>query len=130
MTAYFIRRLLLIPPTLVGMTLVVFFITRFTPGGPMEQALLEARMKSDGQRGGGGRQESSGLTPAQLLKLQEQYGHDQPFLTAYASWLGAWPKETNRSRANFAEGKMEAEVKLPGTANVLTVKRNAENEAE
>ena len=40
MTAYLIRRLLLIPPTLVGMTLVVFLIIRFTPGGPMEQALL------------------------------------------------------------------------------------------
>ena len=37
MTAYLIRRLLLIPPTLVGMTLVVFFIIRFTPGGPMER---------------------------------------------------------------------------------------------
>ena len=72
MTAYLIRRLLLIPPTLVGMTLVVFFIIGFTPGGPMEQALLEARMKSDGQRGGSSRQQSSGLTPQQLLKLQEQ----------------------------------------------------------
>jgi microcin C transport system permease protein len=130
MTAYLIRRLLLIPPTLVGMTLVVFFIIRFTPGGPMEQALLEARMKSDGQRGGSSRQQSSGLTPAQLLKLQEQYGHDKPFLIAYASWLGAWPKDTNRSRADFAEGKTEAEVKLPGTANVVTVRRTAQDGAE
>lgn len=130
MTAYLIRRLLLIPPTLVGMTLVVFFIIRFTPGGPMEQALLEARMKSDGQRGGSNRQQSSGLTPAQLLKLQEQYGHDKPFLIAYMAWLGTWPKDTNRSRADFAEGKMETEVKLPGTASVVTVKRNANDEAE
>jgi microcin C transport system permease protein len=130
MTAYLIRRLLLIPPTLVGMTLVVFFIIRFTPGGPMEQALLEARMKSDGQRGGSSRQQSSGLTPQQLLKLQEQYGHDKPFLIAYASWLGAWPKETSRSRADFAEEKMETEVKLPGTAHVVTVKRSAKDEAE
>jgi microcin C transport system permease protein len=130
MTAYLIRRLLLIPPTLIGMTLVVFLIIRFTPGGPMEQALLEARMKTDGQRGGAGRQQSSGLTPAQLLKLQEQYGHDKPFLIAYAAWLGAWPKETNRSRADFAEGKMETEVKIPGTANVATVKRSSDNRAE
>ncbi len=129
MTAYFIRRLLLIPPTLVGMTLVVFFIIRFTPGGPMEQALLEARMKSDGQRGGSARQQSSGLTPGQLLRLQEQYGHDKPFPIAYMAWLGVWPKEINRSRADFPEGKMEAEVKLPGTALVLVVKRDAKNEA-
>lgn len=130
MTAYLIRRLLLIPPTLVGMTLVVFFIIRFTPGGPMEQALLEARMKADGQHGGSSRQQSSGLTPAQLLKLQEQYGHDKPFLVAYAAWFGAWPKEINRSRSDFAEGKTETEVKLPGTAHVVNVKRSDKDAAE
>lgn len=130
MTAYLIRRLLLIPPTLVGMTLVVFFIIRFTPGGPMEQALLEARMKQQGDRGGGGRQQSAGLTPGQLLKLQEQYGHDKPFLTAYAMWLGVLPKELNRSRSEFAGDAMETSVKLPGTANVVKVKRTAQDRAE
>ncbi len=131
MGAYLIRRLLLIPPTLIGMTLVVFFIIRFTPGGPMEQALLEARMKSQGERGGGGgRQQSSGLTPGQLLKLQEQYGHDKGFFEAYAAWFGIIPKETNRSRADFAEGKMETQVKIPGTANTVTVKRDAGGKAK
>ena len=130
MGAYLIRRLLLIPPTLIGMTLVVFFIIRFTPGGPMEQALMEARMRDQGQRGGGGRQQSAGLTPAQLLKLQEQYGHDKPFLTAYAMWLGVLPKETNRSRAEFGRDKTETDVKLPGTASVVKVKRTPDNRAE
>ena len=37
MRDYFIRRLLLIPPTLLGVTLLVFTITRFVPGGPMER---------------------------------------------------------------------------------------------
>lgn len=128
MGAYLIRRLLLIPPTLIGMTLVVFFIIRFTPGGPMEQALLEARMKEQGERGGG-RQQSAGLTPAQLLKLQEQYGHDKPFLVAYAAWLGVLPKEINRSRANFAEGRMETAVRIPGTASTVTVKRTSDDKA-
>ncbi len=130
MGAYLIRRLLLIPITLVGMTLVVFFIIRFTPGGPMEQALLEARMKNQGERGGNTRQQSSGLTPQQMLKLQEQYGHDKPFLMAYAAWLGVWPKEINRSRAEYAEGALETSVKIPGTATVVTVKRDAVNRAE
>ena len=131
MTAYFIRRLLFIPPTLIGMTLAVFFIIRFTPGGPMEQALLEARMKADGQKGGAAKQQSSGgLTPGQLLKLQEQYGHDKPFLQAYAAWLGLMPKETNRSRAEFAEGSEEVEVRLPGTAQLVKVRRNDKNGAE
>ncbi|HYF33740.1 MAG TPA: ABC transporter permease subunit [Prosthecobacter sp.] len=129
MTAYLIRRLLLIPPTMIGMTLVVFFIVRFTPGGPMEQAMVEARMKNQGQRSGGAQQASGGLTPGQLLKLQEQYGHDKPFWVAYAGWLGVWPKEINRSRAEFPEGKMETQVKIPGTADLVTVTRLPDNEA-
>lgn len=129
MTAYFIRRLLLIPPTLIGMTLVVFFIIRFTPGGPMEQALLEARMKADGQRGGS-RQPAGGLTPGQLLKLQEQYGHDKGFWEAYAAWLGLWPKEINRSRAEFAADAKETAVRLPGTALEVTVRRSDGDQAE
>src|SRR6185436_13901079 len=32
MRAYFLRRLLLIPPTLLGVTLLVFCVTRFAPG--------------------------------------------------------------------------------------------------
>jgi microcin C transport system permease protein len=129
MTAYFIRRLLLIPPTLVGMTLVVFFIIRFTPGGPMEQALLEARMKVDGQRSGG-HQPAGGLTPGQLLKLQEQYGHDKSFLEAYAAWLGLWPKELSRSRSEFAADARETQVRLPGTALEVTVRRTDDDRAE
>ena len=43
MKSYFLRRLLLIPPTLLGITFFVFAITRFVPGGPMEsfRAVLE-----------------------------------------------------------------------------------------
>ena len=44
MRDYFIRRLLLIPPTLFGITLIVFAITRVVPGGPVEQRLMEIQM--------------------------------------------------------------------------------------
>jgi len=120
MAAYFIRRLLLIPPTLVGMTLAVFALIQFTPGGRLEMALMEARMKEGGRSTN---LQSSGLTPGQILKLEEQFGHDKPFLVAYLSWLGAVPRETNRSRAEFAPDAAETEVKIPGTADVVTVKR-------
>jgi microcin C transport system permease protein len=130
MTAYLIRRLLLIPPTLIGMTLVVFLIIRMTPGGPLEQSIMEARMKGQGERGSSARQSSGGLTPGQLLKLQEQYGHDKPFLVAYAGWLGVLPRETNRSRAEFAEGQTRTEVKIPGTATVVTVERLPDDSAK
>ena len=43
MTAYFIRRTLLIIPTFIGITLLVFAITRFVPGGPIERMIAEAQ---------------------------------------------------------------------------------------
>ncbi|MCE9520279.1 MAG: ABC transporter permease [Verrucomicrobia bacterium] len=45
-------------------------------------------------------------------------------------WLGVLPKEINRSRAEFAKDKSETEVKLPGTANVVVVRRTIDNRAE
>ena len=45
MRDYFIRRFLLILPTLIGATMIVFFITRITPGGPMERAMQTALAK-------------------------------------------------------------------------------------
>lgn len=125
MSAYFIRRLLLIPPTLIGMTMLVFLLIQFTPGGPLEQSLMEARMKE----GRGSRDQSSGLTPSQILKLEEQFGQDKPFLVAYAAWLGVIPKETQRSREAFAEGKTEVDVKIPGTAQLAKVERTPEHKA-
>ena len=41
MTAYIIRRLLLIIPTLVGIMLVNFVIIQVAPGGPVEQAIAQ-----------------------------------------------------------------------------------------
>ena len=37
-TAYFLRRLLLIIPTFLGITLAVFVVMHFVPGGPVERA--------------------------------------------------------------------------------------------
>ena len=42
MISYFLRRLLLVIPTLVGITLLVFAITRVVPGGPIERMMTQA----------------------------------------------------------------------------------------
>ena len=42
MKEYFFKRLLLIPPTLLGVTIIVFAITRLVPGGPLERAAQES----------------------------------------------------------------------------------------
>ena len=58
MRDYFLRRLLLIPPTLIGVTIIVFIITRLVPGGPLERAMMEAQQLSIGV--GGSTSRSSG----------------------------------------------------------------------
>ncbi len=91
MHAYFIRRLLLIPLTLLGVTLIVFGITRLLPGGPLEQALAEAQNMKSGRHGGN----ESSLSPEQQEEIKRYYGFDKPWLQAYAIWLGILPAEIN-----------------------------------
>ena len=87
MRDYFFRRFLLIPPTLLGVTLIIFFITRLVPGGPIERALAEARQADVGGRGarvsaGAG----TSLSEEQIQQLKKFYGFDKPWYAAYGDW--------------------------------------------
>lgn len=90
MRDYFIRRLLLIPLTLFGITIIVFMITRVVPGGPLERALMEAQMVNAGSGGGTSSMAGQGqaLSEEQIQQLKEFYGFDKPVLVSYFSWLG------------------------------------------
>jgi microcin C transport system permease protein len=91
MRGYFLRRFLLIPPTLLGITLIVFLITRVVPGGPIERALMEARMADASGGGGSTSQADSGrgaISEEQMQMLREYYGFDKPPVQAYFLWLG------------------------------------------
>lgn len=90
MTAYFIRRFLLIIPTFIGITILVFAVTRIVPGGPIERMLTEAQLSSGSQSGfQGNRQGMAGstLSDSQLQQLREYYGFDKPVLVSYLIWL-------------------------------------------
>ena len=91
MRDYFIRRFLLIPPTLLGITLIVFLITRIVPGGPLERAIMEMK-QADMASGHGGGMRGSGssmaLSDEQLQQLKAYYGFDKPALVSYGLWLG------------------------------------------
>ncbi|MGI9293896.1 MAG: ABC transporter permease subunit [Pseudomonadales bacterium] len=90
MAAYFLRRFLLIIPTFLGITLLVFAITRFVPGGPIERYMTAAMMAA-GERGGGGQivqMQQNTLSEDQLAELKAYYGFDKPTLSSYFSWLG------------------------------------------
>jgi microcin C transport system permease protein len=87
MTAYFIRRFLLIIPTFIGISLLVFAITRLVPGGPVERILAEAQLASASTPGGLNLAGGSPLSEQQINELKAYYGLDKPILQSYISWL-------------------------------------------
>jgi microcin C transport system permease protein len=101
MTAYIIRRLLFIAPTMFGIMLVAFVVVQFAPGGPVEQVIaklsggdLNTRISGSpsgdfGSRGlaqGGSGVDAvsskyrgaQGLDPEFIKKLEKQFGFDKP----------------------------------------------------
>ncbi len=88
MRNYFLRRVLLIPPTLFGITLIVFVITRFVPGGPLERAIMEAQQMNTSGRGGSVSGQGQALSESQIQQLKEYYGFDKPWYQSYVQWVG------------------------------------------
>ena len=90
MTRYLLRRLLLTVPTLLGITVIVFTLTRFVPGGPIEKMITAAQLA--GQEGAGHvvrdrASSNSTLSEEQLAELRAYYGFDKPVFVSYGLWL-------------------------------------------
>lgn len=126
MRAYFIRRLLLIPPTLIGVTLIVFIMTRFVPGGPVESLLAQMRRASaDGGTRGGQVGQKQALSEEQIEQLKEFYELDDTnYLRAYGKWLGIWPKAVGRKKIDFPADQATQPVRTALTRERLTVHRD------
>ncbi|HEY6027769.1 MAG TPA: ABC transporter permease subunit, partial [Pseudolabrys sp.] len=102
MTAYIVRRILFMIPTMLGIMLVAFVVVQFAPGGPVEQVIakLTGSDTSATSRisGGGGDfgsrglaqgasgidsvsskyRGAQGLDPEFIKKLEKQFGFDKP----------------------------------------------------
>ena len=93
MLSYIVRRLLLIVPTLAGITALVFFVVAMSPGG-IGAALLSQEM---------------GMRPSEREALRkyynERYGLDKPLIVQYGRWVN------NVSPIGFRKGP---EGKLAG----------------
>jgi microcin C transport system permease protein len=74
---------------LIGVTIIVFAITRLVPGGPLERAIMESQMMD---ATGGSVSQSAGqgmaISEAQLAQLKAYYGFDKPLLESYIIWTG------------------------------------------
>jgi microcin C transport system permease protein len=88
MGGYFLRRLLLLPPTLLGITILVFMITRLVPGGPLERAIMEAQTASMNSSMSSSVGQGMALSADQLEQLKQYYGFDKPWLVSYGLWVG------------------------------------------
>lgn len=97
MASYFLRRLLLIIPTLFGIMLLNFIIIQFAPGGPVENTIAKLQGIDVGatDRVSGGNKEAiesqsnfmssnskyvgaQGLDPSIIKEIEKMYGFDQP----------------------------------------------------
>jgi microcin C transport system permease protein len=114
MSAYILRRILLMIPTLLGIMVVTFVVVQFAPGGPVEQAIAnmsgenssiaeritgseggdfagQAAQQVSAAGGGGnvpsGYRGSRGLSPELLAQIEAQFGFDKPPLERFFTML-------------------------------------------
>lgn len=97
MTAYLIRRLLLVIPTLFGIIAINFVVIQFAPGGPVEQMIAELRGHGDMSSrlsgasvefgGGGSYRGARGLEPQVVEDIKKMFGFDKPPLTRFMDML-------------------------------------------
>jgi microcin C transport system permease protein len=107
MGSYFLKRLLLIIPTLLGIMVINFIIIQAAPGGPVEQMIAKirgldsdpmARLAGDSAAGmavprGGGEDSreiyraTQGLDPELIKDIEKLYGFDKPPLERFVLML-------------------------------------------
>ena len=87
MTGYFARRFLLIIPTFIGITLAVFVVMHFVPGGPVERQIMRYKMAVATEGGVGGAAVTVDLPEDALEEMRRYYGFDKPVHVRYAQWL-------------------------------------------
>jgi peptide/nickel transport system permease protein len=84
MASYAIRRLLLMVPTFLGITLIGFLIMRMAPGDPAE---LRAAGGLGGAGGAGIQLDKQASVDEALAQWRKQYGLDRPLHVQYIIWL-------------------------------------------
>jgi microcin C transport system permease protein len=83
---YFLRRLLLVIPTFIGITLACFALTQVIPGGPVEQMIMKMKGQGTGEAGAGSRP-AAAISPEYRKQLEAHFGFDKPFHRRYVKWL-------------------------------------------
>lgn len=84
MLRYFLKRVLISAPTLLGISLICFVLIQLTPGGPVEQTMAQWRASSGGEAASG---RVAQVTEEQRQALVAYYGFDKPLYVRYFRWM-------------------------------------------
>lgn len=117
MLTYILKRLLIMIPTLLGVTLITFAIINLAPGSPIEQKIQQMKFGGMGHESSSrsGSDKSSGVSEEVLLALKKQYGFDKPVHIRYFIWL------KNLSHLDFGESFTYEEPVLNVIASKIPV---------
>ena len=93
MLTYILRRLILLVPTFLGITVISFAVFQLAPGGPVENYLAQIRYSTAGSgasssttaQGDGAK--NTGTSAEVLAELNRKYGFDKPLHERYLIWL-------------------------------------------
>jgi len=78
MLAFVIRRLLIMIPTLISISVIVFIIIQLPPGDYLESYVAELQAQGES------------VDPQKIAFLREQYGLDQPLWEQYLRWVSGF----------------------------------------
>jgi len=96
MTAYILKRILLMLATLFGVLLLTFVVIQFVPGGPVEQYLAEAKAGMAGHGGAEGAgmayRGAQGVDARRLQQIKQLYGFDKPAHERFVEMLGKFAR--------------------------------------
>ena len=78
MLSYVVRRILVMIPTLIAISLIVFLIIQLPPGDYLESYIAELQAQGES------------VDPQKIAFLREHYGLDKPMWEQYLQWVGGW----------------------------------------
>ncbi len=113
MKKYIVKRILLIFPTIIGITLITYLMVRLAPG---DYTSLKAGMEGELKAGSVGREI--------LEEERKLYGLDKPILTGYADWLFKFVKldfGTSRKDGRPVAERIKDALPVTLTLNIITI---------
>ena len=104
MRRYILRRLLGVPPLMLGITLVTFVLIHLTPGSPVDNLVLNPEIK-----------------PEDLASIKKTLGIDRPLHQQYLGWVGQLLQgDMGVSLKTFQPVRKQIFERLPNTLLLTT----------